>query len=146
MEWAIDVLIGAFKSFWNLLIIAVPLIVIMQFMKEYKLMDKVSKFFRKPCQAIGLDVKTVYPLLAGLIFGLTYGSGLILQEKEDSNIPVRQMTAICLFLGLCHSAFEDHLLFWQVGASGGIILLVRLAVTLPLLILFLRFTAPKTTE
>jgi len=68
--------------------------------------------------------------LVGLVFGLFYGSGVIIHEAKSGEITKADMHITVLFLLLCHSMFEDTLVFVAVGANGFLILGIRFAMAL----------------
>jgi hypothetical protein len=66
-------------------------------------------------------------LAVGLIFGLAYGSGVIIQSAKEGEMDTRSLTLVSIFLACCHAVVEDTLLFVAVGANGWLLLGLRTA-------------------
>ena len=64
----------------------------------------------------------------GLLLGLAYGAGLIIDETRQNNIGKDEILATNIFLGTNHALIEDTLIFVAVGAGLGWILLGRLII------------------
>ncbi|GAW91150.1 nucleoside recognition domain-containing protein [Calderihabitans maritimus] len=79
------------------------------------------------------------PLLAGLIFGITYGAGVILQAARDGHLSKRDLYLISTFLVIFHSLFEDTMLFVAIGANGFILIFVRLILAVGITFIAARF-------
>jgi hypothetical protein len=75
---------------------------------------------------IGLPAAAVYPIIAGITLGIIYGAGLIIQSAKEGELNKKQLYLISLFLCICHSVFEDHMLLSAAGANGFLLILVRL--------------------
>jgi len=108
--------------------IVVPLMIILEVAREFKVLDKLTKWLYPVVRPIGFKRDSIYPLLAGVIFGLSYGGGVLIGESKSGRVSANQIFLVALFLGMFHSIFEDTLLFTSVGANGFIILGVRIAV------------------
>ena len=99
--------------------------VVMQLAKDYKILDKISTgldFIVKPFR---MSKEATFPLLVGLIFGLSYGAGVILQSAKEGNLTKKDTTLIGVFLIACHAIIEDTLVFAAIGASGWLLLGTR---------------------
>ena len=128
MEYAVE-------SFWGLLLllikvfcIVVPLMILLEVFKEFDLIDKITKPLRLPARILGFHEESIYPLMAGIIFGLSYGGGVLIGESKTGRIRGSQKFLVALYLGLCHAVFEDTLIFASLGANGIIVLVARLLI------------------
>lgn len=119
--------LGSVKSVWNIAIIVFPLMIAMEFAKKYKVMDVLSAGLRPLTKFLGVQRGAAFPLAVGLIFGLAYGSGVIVQSMKEGEIDVRSLTLVSIFLACCHAVFEDTLLFVAIGANGWLLLGLRTA-------------------
>ncbi|MDD2497068.1 MAG: nucleoside recognition domain-containing protein [Desulfitobacteriaceae bacterium] len=125
-EWVLDVLKGSISSAIMVALIVIPLMVAIEFLKHWDIIKKIAPIFHPVLKALRLPKEAVFPLLAGLFFGLTYGAGVIIQSGRDGVLTKRDLFVISLFLVVCHSLIEDTMLFIAVGANVWLILLVRI--------------------
>lgn len=123
--WLMDTLVRCGHAVWQILLIAVPLMIFVEFCKYWHIMEKTAPIFTPIMGFMGLPKEAVLPILAGLFFGIMYGAGVILQYAEEGQLQKRDMIGITIFLVTCHSFLEDHILFAAVGANVLLILSVR---------------------
>lgn len=123
--WFLEVLKGSLGSVASVAIIVIPLMVIIEFAKHFKIIDKIAPVFVPVLKLWGLPKEAVYPLVAGMIFGISYGAGVIIQSAKEGFLTKRHLFTINLFLVICHSIIEDTMLFVALGAKVGIIVGVR---------------------
>jgi len=126
VSWLIEIIRGAVSSLVMLILIAIPLMVVIEFAKEFRLIDKLGPFLSPVLKAFRLPEHAVFPLLAGIFFGLVYGAGVIIQSAKEGLLTKENMFVVCLFLVIFHSIIEDTMLFVAVGANFWFIVLVRL--------------------
>lgn len=105
-----------FHSFSNALILSIKimiliaiLIVVMEFIKK--------KLFKHK------KLNVWFSLITGLILGITYGAGILIEEKK--NLSKKEILFIATFLMICHSIIEDTALFAIFGASIIILVTIR---------------------
>ena len=120
-------LIGAGRQVLQIAAIVIPLMVAIQFLEEFKILEKVSRRLEKVVSVIGISGAGALPLLVGMTLGLAYGAGMIIKYGKDGKLSRREMILIITFLSLNHSLFEDVLLFVAIGAQGTILQLIRMA-------------------
>lgn len=92
----------------KIIAIIVILIFIMDFIK--------SKIKQK-------NVSFSFAMGAGLLLGITYGAGILINEAK--NMSKKELLFIATFLSICHSVIEDTLLFVIYGANFGVIVAIR---------------------
>jgi hypothetical protein len=126
MSIFLDLLLNLGSLLLKVFVIVVPLMVILEISRDYGALDKLTDKLHPFTRRLGLKRESIYPLIAGIIFGISYGGGVLIGESGTGRISGRQMFLVALFLGMCHSIFEDTLLFMSQGANGAIILVVRL--------------------
>ncbi|ABR47234.1 nucleoside recognition domain protein [Alkaliphilus metalliredigens QYMF] len=117
---------GSFNSVYKIAIIIMPIMITLQILKDYKVLDRITKPFGFLSKIFKTSDESVLPLLVGLIFGLSYGAGVIIQTAKEGNLSRRDLILITVFLATCHAVFEDTLIFVAVGANGFILLGVRI--------------------
>jgi hypothetical protein len=125
----------AIESFWGLLsllikmfCIVLPLMVLLEIFREFNLIDRITRPLKAPAKILGFHEDSIYPLMAGIIFGLSYGGGVLIGESNSGRIKGNQRFLVALYLGLCHAVFEDTLIFASLGANGIIVLTARLII------------------
>jgi hypothetical protein len=111
-------------------VIVVSLMIVLEVFREFKVLDRLTSALMPFARIIGFKRDSIYPLIAGIIFGISYGGGILIGEARSGKVSVRQAFLIALFLGLCHAIFEDTLLFVSVGANGIVILVVRVSLAI----------------
>lgn len=121
-----EAVIGSFESIYIVAIIVLPLMVILQIAKDYKFLDRISKFFKFLTKFFGMSENSTLPLLVGIIFGIVYGAGIIIQSSKEGNLSQKDMFLISVFLIVCHAIIEDTLIFVAVGANGYILFALRI--------------------
>lgn len=117
----VEAIVGSLKSIGSIAIIVFPLMVILQIAKDYKFLDKLSGPFRFLTKFFGMSEDSTLPLLVGIIFGMVYGAGIIIQSSKEGNLTPKDMFLISVFLIVCHAIIEDTLIFVAVGANGYIL-------------------------
>lgn len=126
LAWIKSALFGCADNLFQMIIIIIPLMIGIEFIKEFKLLERVSPALSPALGFLGLPKEAVLPILAGLFFGIIYGAGLIIQSAKEGKLTHKQMTLVCCFLVICHSMIEDHALFGAQGANAVLLLLLRL--------------------
>jgi len=120
--------LGSVNSILNIAKIVIPLMIFLEFGKNYKLIDKISLKFEPFTQKIGMSKNASLPLLVGLIFGISYGAGVLIQSAKDGDLSEVDQILLVTFLIMCHAVFEDTLLFVAIGANGFILLISRVLI------------------
>lgn len=129
---------GGIGSIISISIILFPLMIAMEIAKDTNLLDKISSWLRPLTKTIGISDKSAFPLAVGMIIGLTYGAGVIIQAAKDGELDKRSLILISIFLACCHAVFEDTFIFVSVGASLKLLLSIRIFTALFLTIIISR--------
>lgn len=119
-------LIGAGRQVLQIALIVIPLMVVMQFLEELKILEKVSRRLERVVSVIGISGAGALPLLVGMTLGLAYGAGMIIKYGKEGKLTHRDMVLIITFLSINHSLFEDVLLFVAIGAQGTVLQVIRM--------------------
>ena len=130
IEIVYEIATGLGSLMLKVLVIVVPMITILEWVKTQpwfiRAIDSVEPLFRP----VGFRRSALFPLLTGLIFGISYGAGVLIPQARSGEIDPKQIFLVASFLGICHALFEDTLLFVAVGASAWILPLTRFAAAL----------------
>ncbi|MDP4172073.1 MAG: nucleoside recognition domain-containing protein, partial [Bacillota bacterium] len=124
--------------------IVIPLMVVIQLLKDLKWLSIFSKWLAPITRALGMKENTSTTLAAGLLFGLAYGAGVMIQAVKEDGVGAKDLTLAFIFLISCHAVVEDTLIFVPLGIPVWPLFLIRLGVAtlLTLLVsLFLKRSA-----
>lgn len=120
--------LGSYLSMKKLAIIVIPLMMVMEIFKAAGLFDRIAEFFAPVVRVYGMKKESGFPLVIGIIIGLSYGAGIIFQSAKRDNLPQKDLHLLTYFLVACHAVIEDTAVFVAMGASGFLLLTVRLVV------------------
>ncbi|MBP1947945.1 nucleoside recognition domain-containing protein [Virgibacillus litoralis] len=110
----------------QLALIVIPLMVVMQYLREKGWLTIFSDKFAPFTRMLGMEKNTSMTLVAGLTIGLAYGAGLMIQAVEEDGVSRRDMYLALIFLVSCHAVVEDTLIFIPLGIPVLPLLLIRL--------------------
>lgn len=110
----------------QLALIVIPLMIIMQFLREKGWLTTFSNAFAPITKMLGMEKNTSMTLVAGLTIGLAYGAGLMIQAVEEDGVSRKDMYLALVFLVSCHAVVEDTLIFIPLGIPVWPLLLIRL--------------------
>ncbi|MFD2444683.1 nucleoside recognition domain-containing protein [Bacillus sp. CGMCC 1.16607] len=117
---------------FQLAIIVIPLMVGIQILKDKKWLDVFSKWMSPITKSLGMKENTSTTLAAGLLFGLAYGAGVMIQAVKEDGVSHKDVTTAFIFLVACHAVVEDTLIFVPLGIPVLPLLLIRLGVAIVL--------------
>lgn len=121
---------GAFLFWLQVTAIIVALVVVLEWLRQRGLFDRLAKACRPVSRLLGISKEAIFPLVIGVTFGLTLGAAIIIEEGRRGIVSRRDMFLVAIFVGLCHSLPEDTFLFMRLGANGPILASVRVAAAL----------------
>lgn len=137
MDWysiSIEIMVGGLKTSLMVVAILMPLMIGLELIRDSRLLDKAAFLFRPLMGLFSLPPEGAYPLLAGIFFGISYGSGVILAFARSGDLGSSHMLLIGLFLAICHGMIEDPLIFAALGANWFIIVAVRITLGIMILV------------
>jgi hypothetical protein len=108
---------GIFNLSWKIFAI---LFLIFLFLELIQRSGFLTKGYRKIAgfiRFLGLGEEVVAPLLAGILFGILYGVGVISDLIKKQDVNKKQVLLVSVFLAMCHAIFEDTGLFLVLGAN-----------------------------
>ena len=123
----------------QLAIIVIPLMIGIQILKDLKWLDVFSQWMAPVTRGLGMKENTSTTLVAGLLLGLAYGAGVMIQAVKEDGVSQKDVTIAFIFLVACHAVIEDTLIFIPLGIPVLPLLLIRLgtAIVLTLSIAFI---------
>lgn len=118
----------------QLALIVIPLMVAIQFLKDFGWLHVFSKRMALVTRFLGMKENTSMTLVAGLSIGLAYGAGVMIQAVKEDNVSYKDLTLAFIFLVACHAVVEDTLIFIPLGIPVWPLLTIRLVVAILLTI------------
>ncbi|KAF0825069.1 nucleoside recognition domain-containing protein [Cytobacillus firmus] len=130
MPIVLDALQTALLGILQLAIIVIPLMIIIQILKDKQWLAVFSRRMAPVTRALGMKENTSTTLAAGLLIGLAYGAGVMIQAVEEDGVSKKDVTIAFIFLVACHAVVEDTLIFVPLGIPVLPLLLIRLGVAI----------------
>jgi len=123
----------------QLAIIVIPLMILIQILKDLKGLEVITKWMKPVTKFLGMKENTALTLTVGLVLGLAYGAGVLLQAVKEDEVSRKDATLAFIFLIACHAVVEDTLIFVPLGIPIFPLFILRL-VTAIILTLFISRT------
>lgn len=101
----------------KMLLVLVGIFALLELARRYGLLEKVLAGLRRAIGFMGYSKAAGMPWLAGNVFGIVFGAGLIVESVEEGQLSPKQVTLVATFLALCHGLFEDTAIFIVLGAN-----------------------------
>lgn len=118
----------AFLGILQMAMVVIPLMVFVQLLKDLQILKLLTRFMSPLTSTIGVSRNGGFTMLAGLLFGLAFGAGIILQAVKEEPLAKRDLYLIVLFLVACHAVIEDTVIFIPLGIPVWPLLLIRVVV------------------
>ncbi|MGG5252023.1 nucleoside recognition domain-containing protein [Neobacillus sp. SM06] len=113
---------------FQLALIVIPLMLVIQILKDLQWLTKFSKAMGPVIRSLGMRENTSTTMAAGLFFGLAYGAGVMIQAVKEDGVSQKDLTLAFIFLVACHAVIEDTLIFLPLGIPVWPLFLIRLGV------------------
>lgn len=139
MDYIIDMFMNLLSFIWNITRVIIPLMLIMEIFKDLKIIDRISKAIKPATDFLTINEESGISLVIGIVFGLLFGAGAIIQSTKDHEVDKRSIFLICMFLSLCHAVIEDTFIFGAIGANYAIILGSRIIAAVMTTFVFSKF-------
>jgi hypothetical protein len=98
-----------------ILVIILLLMVLLEWMKRFRITERAVYGLTPLLRLLGLDRNVGVLWLTAVVFGITYGAAVIVQEAAESDVSGRDLERLHLSIGIQHSVFEDPLVFMPLG-------------------------------
>jgi hypothetical protein len=110
-----------------------PVMMFLQIMKDLDVLEWFAAKTRPLMRPLGLPARGSITMASGLLFGLAFGAGVILEHARQERFTRRELILPgVLFLSACHVIVEDTLIFVPLGINVTYLLLARLAMAVAL--------------
>ena len=138
LETVTSALVTATVGVFQLALIVVPVMLFIQVLKDLGVLDGFARLVRPLMRPLGVAPRGAVTMAGGLIFGLAFGAGVIIEQVREQKFEKRELTLMMLFLCACHAVVEDTLIFIPLGINVGYLLLIRLSTAILLTLLIAR--------
>jgi len=112
-KWGVGTLYLCIKIFS----IIMPLMIILEIMKATDMIKHIVKASSPFLKILGLTKNTGVLWLTGAIFGLAYGSAVIVEEIRENDYNKNELAKLHLSIGINHAMIEDPALFLPLGLN-----------------------------
>lgn len=120
----------AFIGIIQIAAIVIPVMIMIQILKDINILPVLAKLLSPFTRLLGVSEKTGVTLLAGLLFGIAYGAGVIIQTAKEEKLSKKDIYLVSIFLVSCHAVIEDTLIFLPLGINVLPLLFIRIALGL----------------
>ncbi|MEO0391632.1 MAG: nucleoside recognition domain-containing protein [Pseudomonadota bacterium] len=132
--WA-DWAMATAQSMGTILAIILVLFVVLDGLEKIGVIRWFTRALEPLLKIIGIDPRLAPATTIGLLLGITYGGGLLIQAANEHPVgPKAKLLALSL-LSLSHGIVEDTLFFLAFGADIWVILVGRVAFTLVFIVI-----------
>lgn len=134
----------------QLAMVVFPLMIGIQILKDLKWLDTFSRWMGPVTRMLGMKENTTMTLAAGILFGLAFGAGVMIEAAKEDDVEKKDLTLAIIFLVACHAVVEDTLIFIPLGIPVWPLLVIRIFVAVLLTMAISRtwnkFTQGKRKE
>lgn len=120
--------VGSFLSVRQIAIIVIPLMLFMEILKDLGVLDSIAHLLSPIVKVYDMKEEAGFPLVIGIVIGLSYGAGVILQSAKQDELSQRDLYLLTYFLVAAHAVFEDTAIFMALGVNGIWLLTTRILV------------------
>lgn len=152
-----------YESFWSMLgswglgtlwlivkvlLIITGLMILQEVLKEFKILDIISKSLSPLVTAMGLPKSTSFLWFVAHLLGLTYGSAVMIDSFENNELSRQDADLLNHHVAVNHSTLEDTLLFVAIGVPVLWMIIPRfvLAIIIVWFVRFLQYAAMKNRK
>lgn len=99
----------------KILLIITALMIFMEFLKQYRLIDPVTRSIQPFLFLLGLERAVGMLWMTAAVFGITYGGAVIVEEARERKLGTDQLKTLHVSIGINHAMVEDPALFLPLG-------------------------------
>ncbi len=135
------------KNLAAIFLIILGLIFLMRLLAWLKIIDLLEKLLEPILTRLGMSRAAAPTTIIGMILGLSYGGGLIIQEAHSGRLGKHNVFFSLALLSICHSIIEDGLLMALLGGHLSGVLWARVGFSLLVIFLLVQMIRriPDTT-
>jgi len=121
-DWAL----GLYRTGIKMLLVLIGIFILLELGRRYGLLERTLRGLSRVTRFMGYSKEAGLPWLAGNVFGIVFGAGVIVETVREGKLSPKQVTLVATFLALCHGLFEDTAIFIVLGANVFWILVPRI--------------------
>ena len=125
-----EILSGSLLMILNLLKIIIPLMIVIQLLISYKIVEKIANKLSFLAKVLGISNKAILPLMIGLFLGITFGAGTLDEMNKRDPLSRKDLSLLGIFLLSCHGIIETTYIFGIIGGSLLFLFPVRLGIAI----------------
>jgi Fe2+ transport system protein B len=95
--------------------IIMALLTLLELLKAFELMRPFVRALAPFLRIMGLDQKVGFLWMTAVVFGLSYGGAIIVEEAKSGHLSRDELELLHLSIGMNHSMVEDPVLFLTFG-------------------------------
>lgn len=118
------------KNLATIFLIILTLIFVMRLLAWLKIINLLEKLLEPILTRLGMSRAAAPTTIIGMILGLSYGGGLIIQEAHSGRLGKYDVFFSLALLSICHSIIEDGLLMALLGGHLSGVLWARVGFSL----------------
>ncbi|MGD9605693.1 MAG: nucleoside recognition domain-containing protein [Bacilli bacterium] len=127
-DFLLPTLLSLGEMLLKIILIITVILVAIEILKALKVLQWLNKKIYVVTKHLGISPSASFPLLVGLISGITYGAGVILMSYKQQEMTKKDVLLVSVFLCLCHAIIEDTLLFAAFGSITWLLIVIKLVV------------------
>ncbi len=112
-----EIVTGCFATFFNVLKILVPLMIVIELLSVYRIMEKLAKLLSSATKTLGMTPPAILPLIVATVMGVTYGAGTLIEMNKKDPLPRKDFVLIAIFFFICHGIIETTMIWGSAGAD-----------------------------
>jgi spore maturation protein SpmB len=101
----------------KIVVIVLSVTIVQRLLEEFKVMDFLSRLFVPIMRFLGLPGEVSFLWIGINIVGYAYGAGIVEGQVKEGKMKSQEADLFNHHASLCHSLFEDTILFLAVGIS-----------------------------
>jgi hypothetical protein len=129
-EILLEIWMGGLSTVWSLFRIIVPLMVVIEILLAYRLIERMAAGLGFLSRVLGIGRDALLPLLVGLFMGVSYGAGALMEINARTPLSKRDFALLAIFIYCCHGIIETTLIFTAAGASPLFVCVFRLLIAM----------------
>jgi len=112
--WAVDILVLTAKIF----VIIMTIMIMLESLASLGWIKYLLKPLKPFMRILGLSDRVTMGWVAAVVFGLTYGAAVIIDEAKKGGVTKEELEHLHISIGINHAIVEDPALFMALGLNG----------------------------